>query len=453
MPLLCPGSGSWDVLNNTTLGQPAGVYPSAPWQWVFVPPGFMLAFVLGAALLSPGVRRLPPHVLLMTAVSASTPMMDTTSDVIVTASFAAGGDWVWFAVAAADLGFAGVFGMLGTYLALALGKLDEAIEALPRCVQGPTTAACYALGFAGLSPLLFATGLLYRAGTDGGKKDSTSNEAVTLRRGAKAYAGFSKMLELVSETTPQATLQGYVAVSYGMLDPIAAQFNPAFAASLSVSTLTAALTLVGTDADTLAISDKALRPAHAAALLAWRMSETVSRVFTLALFACAFKGHAYFALLAEGAAQLAVSAARGDIDGGGMGMRLMWSLCEGGDLDRPGQAAIWKEIGGGGWPARIALALLAPVWLPMIAFYYMHTVTYATAVTDGTRLSELSGDKSRGYACTFFGVRAAALGAMAAVFYATPHASNDHASKGAPIPVRCGTCRLLRRDCARWQQP
>ena len=33
MPLLCPGSGSWDVLNNTTLGQPAGVYPSAPWQW------------------------------------------------------------------------------------------------------------------------------------------------------------------------------------------------------------------------------------------------------------------------------------------------------------------------------------------------------------------------------------------------------------------------------------
>ena len=44
-------------------------YPSPPWQFVFVPPGFMFAVVLIAAVCSPGVRKLPPHTLVMAAVS------------------------------------------------------------------------------------------------------------------------------------------------------------------------------------------------------------------------------------------------------------------------------------------------------------------------------------------------------------------------------------------------
>jgi hypothetical protein len=46
-----------------------------------------------------------------------------------------------------------------------------------------------------------------------------------------------KLLELAAETTPQATLQAYVATAYGMLDPDSKLFSPMFATSLCISTL------------------------------------------------------------------------------------------------------------------------------------------------------------------------------------------------------------------------
>ena len=59
-------SGSWSMPLTTSMRKH---YPSPPWQFVFVPPGFMFAVVLIAAVCSPGVRKLPPHTLVMAAVS------------------------------------------------------------------------------------------------------------------------------------------------------------------------------------------------------------------------------------------------------------------------------------------------------------------------------------------------------------------------------------------------
>ena len=89
-------------------------------------------------------------------------------------------------------------------------------------------------------------------------------------------------------------MQGYVAVSYGMLDPASEYFSPMFAASLSVSMCTAAAALIGVDTAHLADSGtgKAVRPAHLAAMAVFRVAETLSTVFSKALFACAFKGWA-----------------------------------------------------------------------------------------------------------------------------------------------------------------
>ena len=50
--------------------------------------------------------------------------MDTASDLLVTASFAASGDWTWFTFAAVDLGVAGLFGMLSVLLVIDDGSTD-----------------------------------------------------------------------------------------------------------------------------------------------------------------------------------------------------------------------------------------------------------------------------------------------------------------------------------------
>ena len=166
----------------------------------------MLALVLGAALLSPGVRQMPPHVLLMAALSGSTPMMDTTSDLLVTASFAASGDWTWFTIAVVDLGVAGLFGAFSAGSAL-LGS--ELSEKLPGMLQLPVGVLCLVLGFVGLAPLVHTVAILHKAAQDGeGKGDE--DEAVAEDTQLKAKAGLGKVLELASETAPQATLQAYV---------------------------------------------------------------------------------------------------------------------------------------------------------------------------------------------------------------------------------------------------
>ena len=81
------------------------------------------------------------------------------------------------------------------------GKLDEAVEALPECVQGAVTAACYVLGFGGLSPPLFATALLYQAAQDGVKTGAEDEEAVTEDKIAKGWSALGKVLETCSQAT------------------------------------------------------------------------------------------------------------------------------------------------------------------------------------------------------------------------------------------------------------
>ena len=116
-----------------------------------------------------------------------------------------------------------------------------------------------ALSFAGLGPLFWTVGLLGKAAEEGDAQtedgDAVEDEdegVMTSLFKIKMMASAFKMLELVSETTPQATLQGYVAVSYGMLDPASEYFSPTFAASLTVSMCTAAAALLGVDTALLA---------------------------------------------------------------------------------------------------------------------------------------------------------------------------------------------------------
>ena len=76
-------------------------------------------------------------------------------------------------------------------------------------VAVPAEALCLVLGFLGLSPLVFAVAILRKAARDGeGKGDE--DEAVAENSQLKKWAGIGKVLELASETAPQATLQAYV---------------------------------------------------------------------------------------------------------------------------------------------------------------------------------------------------------------------------------------------------
>ena len=120
-------------------------------------------------------------------------------------------------------------------------------------------------------------------------------------------------LAAASVLTLHVVLQSYIAVSYKLLDPGSAVFNPLFVCSLLVSVVAASSSVVIADIYLLHASERKAKRAYVFVLAVWRAAEVVSRVLSIALMACALKGLAYFGLLIEGWLILWVGLALGPV--------------------------------------------------------------------------------------------------------------------------------------------
>ena len=219
------------------------------------------------------------------------PSMDAASDWAVTLSWYASGDTSWFAAGLAIQIIGGIIS--GTMLAwmLRAGENDLGGGSITRTTRGGNLHICLAvpiglvLGLIGLAPACMGFLALWT-------KD------VNALNHLKVF----KVVELVFEALPQAVLQVYVGVAFGLLDPSGADFDPLLAVSVAVSLLGAGASFTGFEAlgrDGLAIHGEVLvsvASAYGVATIVLRLAQTAALVFSIALLSCAFKGSAVAAM-------------------------------------------------------------------------------------------------------------------------------------------------------------
>eukprot|EP01045_Picozoa_sp_COSAG04_P009904 COSAG04_NODE_591_length_12289_cov_10.947252_3_plen_1124_part_00 len=233
------------------------------------------------------------------------PELDAASDWLVTIKFYMDGDMNWFHASLtillvsgviATIGLVMTFGIVGTDCCTSLGDKDCG---LPSCCGGFFSCGNLALlllaapfAMPGLAPVATAALTLYMG------KDGSSNllDGLTV----KAF----KAAELLFEALPQSTLQGYVAISYGKLNPSDPEkFSKLLAFSICISVLGAGATFFSFEAmfrnqfgdrDVVRTASR-----YGLVTILLRASQTGTLVFWVSLMACAEKGLALYAVVAS----------------------------------------------------------------------------------------------------------------------------------------------------------
>ena len=186
-----------------------------------------------------------------------------------------------------------------------------------------------------------------------------------------------KLAELTVETTPQAALQGYVAVSHGYLDPSdEAHFSWVFCISLLVSHCMVGITFaICEKGDEMSLQKRSVSWKYTAVLATFRVVELASKILSVSLFTCAFKLLVAPVLYAEALALVAVGYART------LGLRVM-HLKPNKDDEKLQPTKRKTKL-----DERLCLMLgSSPVLLPLLSMYYLNSLnSRRSSVTPHTR--------------------------------------------------------------------
>ena len=246
--------------------------------------------------------------------SVAMPLLDSSSDWGVTASFYANGDFNWFRAGLVIQLIAGTFA--GLFLLGYIADQDPDVNSsgcLGRCVDwcctrlqdfcGECIWACcvclptsllaialiIAMGVVGLAPVVVAIVSLQHGYRMSQQNEVWSQDTV---KGDRRWLKGAKGMELVLEAVPQSLLQTYIGVSYGQINPNDEFFNPVLATSIALSFVGAALTLFGLEMEMRnKLGDVTIRlgSRYGVATLLLRASQLGCAIFWVANLACALK--------------------------------------------------------------------------------------------------------------------------------------------------------------------
>ena len=320
------------------------------------------------------------------------PEMDAVSDILVTIAFYKDGDMNWFRASLVILALSGAF---ATAFLVSLATKHQKPEWYTTRLGrlGHRRALCCRLllaapvGLAGLAPVAVAALALYTGADEG-------------RRIARFELKPFKLLELLFEALPQSTLQSYVAVSYGKLDPSDPErFSRLLAFSVSVSLLGAGSTAFGVeDASRNNGGRKDVVRAgsrYGLTTILLRSTQLGMLIFWVALAACAEKDFAAFAMVA------AVCAYAGAV------VEAAWREYVDEVLPHPNRVKV-LEGGPDSWNVPVLRALACCGWL-------VHPQNALKRAMFWNALPPLI------------------AGAIAAAFYSVEHYDNNYANSSAPI--------------------
>lgn len=390
--------GSWEPEEQDLGGDP---WPELPFWPIFVPQAVTFGLALLAMCREPVLRKrmskvpvlgIPYPEVFEVALSSSTPLSDTVSDVLIAYSFAAVGDWWWFGFSVGTLVLTG--GM--AFVSLTTGRAGyKTMGKDGRCL------VALVAGCSGLAPLAEA-----------------AHVAIKLKDGQDALdekvdAATTKVVELQYETGPQVILQTFVAISFGLVDPDSHLFSKTFLASMCVSAGTAAWSFTS-QRNAALVRIGATNHLERLVVFVWRLAEVGSRALSLALLGCARGGAGWMALVLFVEGLLYTAACYNKVFGATM-LHMMKKLVE-----------FSKNTYGIKYA--IPSILTAPAWVSLQAVFF---------VGPGHELSEMGHDDTRANARVFYGIRALALGAYAAIFWGTDHAPNNYDDKFSPVPTVC----------------
>ena len=227
------------------------------------------------------------------AASIVAPAMDTWSDAWVAYTWWESGQLEWFAIAIAITLLSAVLSG-GAFWRITVSKLGGGRwYTVPALSQEPgdllkgfkeiaAKLGCCLLGLLGLVPTAQACMVLFW--------DASGNLAARIH--AEQKIAIIEGLELVVETLGQTTLQLYIGIAYGELDPADPRFSKALAFSVAIGMLEAGNTSF--QFECCHREDLSVLSMYGVVTTLWRCCQTAALVCSLALCSCAFKGSALF---------------------------------------------------------------------------------------------------------------------------------------------------------------